>query len=132
MVMTDIIGDMLTRIRNGGMAKHAFVKCPNSSERRSVLSVLKNEGFITDYYVEDLSGAISELVIVLKYYNGKNVIKEIKRVSRPGRRVYAKCKDIPSVYNGLGVCIVSTPAGVLSGTDARKKNVGGEVICKVF
>jgi len=130
--MTDIIGDMIARIRNGGMAKHAFVRCPNSSERRSILSVLKKEGFITDYYEESLTDKISELVIVLKYYNGESVIKKIERVSRPGRRVYAKSKDIPSVYNGLGVCVVSTPLGVLSGADARSRNVGGEVICKVF
>ena len=131
-MMTDIIGDMLTRIRNGGMAKHAFVRCPNSSERRSILNVLKNEGFITDYYEESLTEGKSELIIVLKYYNGENVIKRIERVSRPGRRVYTRCKDIPSVYNGLGVCVVSTPLGVLSGVEARGKNVGGEVICKVF
>lgn len=131
MVMTDVIGDMLTRIRNGGMAKHAFVRCPSSSERKSILSILKNEGFITDYY-EDISDSIPEIVVVLKYYKGDSVIKHIERISKPGRRVYAKCKDIPSVYNGLGVCIVSTPKGMLSDKEARSKNVGGEIVCKIF
>ncbi|MDR2934059.1 MAG: 30S ribosomal protein S8 [Rickettsiales bacterium] len=132
MVMTDTIGDMLARIRNGGMAKKAFVKCPASSERKSILEVLKNEGFITSYSSEEIRKGVSELTIVLKYYKGENVIKKLERISKPGRRVYTESKDIPSVYNGLGVSIISTPAGVLSDKQAREKNVGGEIICKIF
>lgn len=132
MTITDTIGDMIARIRNGGMAKKAYVKTPDSLLRRSVLDVLKNEGFITDYSVEEVRKGVNEITIVLKYYKGENVIKKIERVSTPGRRVYAKKDEIPSVYNGLGISIISTPMGVMSNDQAREKNVGGEIICKVF
>jgi small subunit ribosomal protein S8 len=128
MSLSDPLGDMLTRIRNGQKARKKFVSCPKSRLRENVLSVLKKEGFIHDYAVEN-----DMLKIVLKYQDqGRPVIREITRVSKPGRRIYSGSQTMPKFYNGLGVSIVSTPKGVMSDYDARTANVGGEVLCRVF
>ena len=131
MTMSDPLGDMLTRIRNAQMRKKSKVVSPASRLRERVLDVLQSEGYIRGYSQHDLDGK-SELEIELKYYDGEPVIREIVRVSRPGRRVYASVKNIPRVSNGLGVSILSTPKGVMSDSEARDQNVGGEVLCRVF
>jgi small subunit ribosomal protein S8 len=132
MSMTDPLGDMLTRIRNGQRAHKSSVIAPASSFRAGVLDVLKREGFIRGFSQYDVRPGIKEMKIELKYNDGEPVIREISRVSKPGRRVYSKIKDLPRVYNGLGVAILSTPRGVISDAEAREANVGGEVLCKVF
>lgn len=132
MLISDPIGDLLTRIRNGQMARLTAVHSPASKVRANLLEVLKREGYIRDYSVKKKENGISELNIELKYSEGQPVIKEIKRVSKPGRRVYSQIKDVPRVYNGLGISILSTPRGVLSDREAREANVGGEVLCRVF
>lgn len=131
-MMTDPLGDMLTRIRNGQMARKSSVIAPASRLRANVLEVLKREGFIRGYAEQDVRTGISELVIELKYHEGQPVIREIARISKPGRRVYSKIKDLPRVSNGLGISILSTPRGVMSDAEARAANVGGEVLCRVF
>jgi small subunit ribosomal protein S8 len=131
MTMSDPLGDMLTRIRNAQMRKKSKVTTPGSRLRERVLDVLQAEGYIRGYAQVDENGK-AELEIELKYYDGEPVIREIERVSRPGRRVYASVKNIPRVSNGLGVSILSTPKGVMSDSDARDQNVGGEVLCRVF
>lgn len=131
-MMTDPLGDMLTRIRNGQMARKTSVISPASRLRANVLEVLKREGFIRGYSESDVRPGISELTIELKYHEGLPVIREISRISTPGRRVYSKIKDLPKVSNGLGISILSTPRGVMSDAEARAANVGGEVLCKVF
>jgi small subunit ribosomal protein S8 len=132
MSMNDPLGDMLTRIRNAQMRGRSTVVTPASKLRAWVLDVLANEGYIRGY--EKTTGADGHpaLSISLKYYEGTPVIREIKRVSKPGRRVYMGSKELPSVRNGLGVSIVSTPKGVMSDANARAANVGGEVLCTVF
>ncbi|MEW5729266.1 MAG: 30S ribosomal protein S8 [Pseudomonadota bacterium] len=132
MSMTDPLGDMLARIRNGQRANKNAVTSPASKLRANVLDVLKREGYIRGYSQSDVRAGVSELTIELKYHEGKPVITEIARVSKPGRRVYSKIADLPRVANGLGICILSTPRGVMSDTEARAQNVGGEVLCKVF
>ncbi len=132
MTMTDPLGDMLTRIRNAQMRKSNKVSTPGSSLRRNVLDVLQSEGYIRGYSTVDFDNGRSEFEIELKYFDGQPVIREIERVSKPGRRVYASVKAIPRVANGLGVSILSTPKGVMSDADARDQNVGGEVLCRVF
>ncbi len=132
MFISDPIGDLLTRIRNGQAARLSSVHCPASKLRVNLLEVLKREGYIRDYAVSQKDGGKSELNIELKYSEGQPVIREIKRVSKPGRRVYTQIKDVPRVYNGLGISILSTPRGVLSDREAREANVGGEVLCRVF
>ena len=132
MSMTDPLGDMLTRIRNGQRANKSTVIAPASKLRSNVLEVVKREGFIRGYSQQELRPGINELMIELKYHEGTPVIKEISRVSTPGRRVYSKIKDLSRVYNGLGISILSTPRGVMSDAEARDANVGGEVLCKVF
>jgi len=132
MSMTDPIADLLTRIRNGQESGKASITAPASTFRESVLSVLKREGYIRDYSRVQVRSGIDELKIELKYFDGAPVIKEINRVSRPGRRVYSKIKELPRVYNGLGIAILSTPRGVMSDAEAREANVGGEVLCHVF
>ena len=128
MSFTDPLGDMLTRIRNGQKARKKFVMCHGSKLRSSVLDVLKSEGYIRDFSTEN-----NMLKIELKYLDqGRPVIREIARISKPGRRVYSGSKAMPKVYNGLGVAIVSTPKGVMSDNEAREANVGGEVLCRVF
>ncbi|TVR80599.1 MAG: 30S ribosomal protein S8 [Rhodospirillales bacterium] len=132
MAMTDPLGDMLTRIRNGQRARKNAVTAPASMMRVRVLEVLQREGFIRGYDRYEVRSGVSELRIELKYHEGQPVIREISRVSKPGRRVYSKIKDLPKVYNGLGISILSTPQGVLSDAEAREANVGGEVLCNVF
>ena len=131
MAMNDPIGDLLSRIRNAEMRNKSKVTSPNSRLRESVLDVLKNEGYIRGYAVVEKDGR-SEIEIELKYFDGEPVIREIERVSKPGRRVYTSVKNIPRINNGLGVTIVSTPKGVMADHDARDANVGGEILCKVF
>ena len=129
-MMTDPIGDMLTRIRNAGRVKHAQVVCPASKLKLAVAQVLKDEGYITDYSVEgDVAG--KAMTVELKYFEGVPVIERIQRASRPGLRVYRGKEDLPKVQGGLGVAIVSTSAGVMSDREAREKGIGGEVICIV-
>ncbi len=131
-MMNDPLGDMLTRIRNAQMRGKSTVRTPASKLRAWVLDVLKDEGYIRGYEKVSAANGQPELDISLKYFEGTPVIREIKRVSKPGRRVYASVKDIPNVRNGLGVSIVSTPKGVMSDASARTANVGGEVLCTVF
>ena len=130
--MNDPIGDMLTRIRNAQMRGKSTVSTPASKLRAWVLDVLADEGYIRGYEKTSSSNGHSAIEISLKYFDGVPVIKELKRISKPGRRVYLGVKDIPQVRQGLGVSIVSTPQGVMSDASARAKNVGGEVICTVF
>lgn len=132
MTMSDPLADMLTRIRNGQQARLGSVTAPASNLRACVLDVLKKEGYIRTYTREQGDLGKGELRIELKYQEGEPVIREIKRVSRPGRRVYSAIRDLPRVYNGLGITILSTPRGVMSDHEARAKNVGGEVLCMVF
>ena len=132
MATNDPLGDLLTRIRNGQRAKLQSVKSPSSRLRANVLTVLEREGYIRGFETEELSPGIAQIRIELKYHDGTPVIREITRVSKPGRRVYAKIKDLPRVYNGLGISILSTPQGVMSDAEARAANVGGEVLCQVF
>ncbi len=132
MSMNDPLGDMLTRIRNAQMRGKSTVATPASKLRAWVLDVLASEGYIRGYEKASTANGQGELVISLKYFEGTPVIREIKRVSKPGRRVYMGVKDIPTVRNGLGVSIVSTPKGVMSDAAARSANVGGEVLCTVF
>jgi small subunit ribosomal protein S8 len=123
---------MLTRIRNGQRARKQSVLAPASRLHARVLDVLKREGYIRGYNEQEARPGVREFTIELKYHEGEPVIREISRVSRPGRRVYSKIKDLPKVYNGLGVSILSTPRGVISDSEAREAHVGGEVLCKVF
>jgi small subunit ribosomal protein S8 len=132
MSMNDPIGDMLTRIRNSQLRGKSTVKTPASTLRARVLDVLLAEGYIRGYEKMPTANGQGEFEISLKYYEGTPVIREVKRVSKPGRRVYMGVKDIPSVRNGLGISIVSTPKGVMSDANARAANVGGEVLCTVF
>ena len=132
MSFSDPIGDMLTRIRNGQKARKSAVVAPASVLRENVLEVLKQEGYIRGYSRESLSEGIAQIKIELKYYENEPVIHTIDRVSKPGRRVYAKIRDLKPITNGLGTVILSTPRGVLSDGKARELNVGGEVLCNVF
>ena len=132
MTLMDPIGDMLTRIRNGQQRFMAKVEMPSSNLRLKILEVLKTEGFISSYYIEKKESNKISLIVDLKYYEGSPVIKDIRRISKPGRRVYSRATSIPKVMNGLGLAILSTPKGVMSDTEARKNNIGGEIICRVF
>jgi small subunit ribosomal protein S8 len=132
MTMTDPVGDLLTRIRNGQRAGKTMIVCPASKLRVNVLEVMKREGYIRSYSDGEDSNGHPELRIELKYHDGQPVIREMHRVSKPGRRVYSRIKDLRRVYNGLGIYILSTPRGVLSDAEARVANVGGEVLCTVF
>lgn len=132
MSMTDPLGDMLTRIRNAQMRGKSVVATPASKLRGRVLDVLESEGFIRGYAQIEHAGNKPEFEISLKYYEGRPVIKEIKRISTPGRRVYSPASSLPRIGNGLGIAIVSTPKGVMSDSVARDNNVGGEVLCQVF
>jgi small subunit ribosomal protein S8 len=132
MSMTDPLGDMLTRIRNGQRAGKRVIAAPASKLRARVLDVLQREGFIRGYSEAEIGPGVRELKIELKYHEGEPAIREISRVSKPGRRVYSKLEEIPRVYNGLGIAILSTPRGVISDTEAREAHVGGEVLCKVL
>ncbi len=132
MSMSDPMGDMLTRIRNGQRCGMSTVSCPASKFRANVLDAMEREGYIRGFSWAELRKGLQELTIELKYSNGAPVIREISRVSTPGRRVYSRIKDLPREYNGLGVSILSTPRGVLSDAEAREANVGGEVLCRIF
>ena len=132
MAMNDPLGDMLTRIRNAQMRRRPKVAVPASALRGRVLDVLTEEGYIRGYARVEPKGEHASFEVELKYYNGQPAIKEITRVSKPGRRVYSPVKDLPTVANGLGVAILSTPKGVMSDARAREENVGGEIICNVF
>ena len=132
MSMTDPLGDMLTRIRNAQRAHKPSVAAPASKIRANVLEVLKREGYIRGFTRADIRPGVVELNIELKYVDGEPVIREISRISKPGRRIYSKINDLPRVYNGLGIAILSTPRGVMSDNEARAANVGGEVLCRVF
>src|ERR1700710_1772629 len=132
MAMNDPLGDMLTRIRNAQMRKRGKGSTPGSSLRQKVLDVLQAEGFIRGYSTTEFGNGRTEFEIELKYYDSQPVIKEIQRVSKPGRRVYSAVDQMPRVANGLGITIVSTPKGVMADHVARENNVGGEVLCKVF
>jgi small subunit ribosomal protein S8 len=132
MTVSDPLGDMLTRIRNAQMRSRPKVSTPASKLRARVLDVLKDEGYIRGYAEIEYGGGKTEFEIELKYYDGAPVIRDIKRVSTPGRRVYSSVQDLPTIANGLGVAILSTPKGVMSDTRARAENVGGEILCSVF
>lgn len=132
MSMSDPLGDMLSRIRNGQMAGKKTIECPFSKLRQNVCAVLKDEGFIREFKMEERENNKKVLVIELKYAEGRGVIRQIDRVSKPGRRVYTSMKSMPRFYNGLGILVVSTPKGVMPDYKARAANVGGEVLCQVF
>ena len=131
-MMTDPLADMLTRIRNGQQARKSAVLSPASRLRGAVLDVLTREGYIRGYEPAETDGGKPAFSIELKYLEGRPVIAELQRVSKPGRRVYSGIKDLPRYYGGLGISILSTPRGVLSDNEARQQNVGGEVLCRVF
>ena len=132
MSMNDPLSDMLTRIRNGQQAGKPVIEAPFSRLQESVCAVLKDEGFIREYRAEERENNKKVLVIELKYAEGRGVIREIARVSKPGRRVYTNVKTMPRFYNGLGILVVSTPQGVMADKKARAANVGGEILCQVF
>lgn len=132
MSMSDPLADMLTRIRNGQRVNKETVSSPASNMRQRVLDVLEREGFIRGYNRDEDGNGKPQINIELKYHEGSPVIREIKRISKPGLRVYSSVADLPRVRNGLGISIVSTPKGVLSDSEARAQNVGGEIICTVF
>ena len=128
----DPIGDMFTRIRNSQMRLLPKVEMPSSNFRLKILEILKNEGFISSYHIEKKENNKVSLIVDLKYYEGTPVIREIKRVSKPGRRVYSRASSMPRIQNGLGLAIISTNKGIMSDIEARKNNIGGEIICRVF
>ena len=132
MAINDPLGDMLTRIRNAQLRRRPKVVTPASNVRGRVLDVLAEEGYIRGYTRVEQKGSMPTFEIELKYYNGEPAIREIKRVSTPGRRVYSPVRDLPTVANGLGVAILSTPKGVMSDSKAREENVGGEILCSIF
>ena len=132
MSLSDPLGDMLTRIRNGQQARKDSVLTPASKLRARVLDVLQREGYIRGYSDADSGNAQAALRIDLKYFEGQPAIQHIARISKPGRRVYSGANDLPRIRNGLGIAIVSTPKGVLSDAEAREQNAGGEVLCQVF
>jgi small subunit ribosomal protein S8 len=132
MALNDPLGDMISRIRNAAMRNKGSVSTPGSRFRASVLEVLKNEGYIRGYSSTEHKNGRTEFEIELKYFDGEPVIREIERVSKPGRRVYASMRTLPRIHNGLGIAILSTPKGVMADHDAREQNVGGEILCTVF
>src|SRR6266853_4641061 len=132
MALNDPLGDLIARIHNAQMRKKSKVSSPASRLRVSVLDVLKNEGYIRGYASVDHANGRSELEIELKYFDGAPVIREISRISKPGRRVYASVKNLPRVNNGLGISVLSTPKGIMADHDARDANVGGEILFTVF
>jgi len=132
MSIVDPIGDMLTRIRNGQMRSSSTVKIPASKFREKILNILKVEGYILNYKLSSDKNKKNNISVDLKYNQGIPVIKEITRISKPGRRVYTRADSIPRIQNGLGIAIMSTSKGVMTDNDARKENLGGEILCKVF
>ncbi|MDU4652863.1 30S ribosomal protein S8 [Sneathia sanguinegens] len=131
MNLTDPIADMLTRIRNANAAKHASVSIPFSRIKESIANILKNEGYIVDYEIKE-EGAIKDIVVTLKFVDGEEVVKGLRRISKPGRRVYSSVENLPKVLGGLGIAIVSTPKGVLTDKECRKHSVGGEILCYIW
>ena len=131
MSLSDPIGDMIARIKNATIRGYKIVHIPSSKFKTKIAEVLKNEGFIVNYKLEE-SGGKNNLLINLKYNSGNSVINSIQRVSKPGRRIFSSAESLPKVSNGLGIAIVSTPKGVMTDQEARKNQVGGEIICKVF
>jgi small subunit ribosomal protein S8 len=132
MALNDPLGDMLTRIRNAQLRNKAKVSSPGSKLRANVLEVLRNEGYIRGYSTTELGNGRTEFDIELKYFDGAPVIREVSRVSKPGRRVYVSVGNLPRINNGLGIAILSTPKGVMADHEARDQNVGGEILCTVF
>jgi len=132
MSLNDPISDMIARIKNGHMRSKAMIEMPSSNFKIKILDVLKNEGFIINYFLKDDVNNKKNISINLKYHSGNPVINDIERISKPGRRIYASATSIPKINNGLGIAILSTPKGVMSDIDARKNKIGGEIICKVF
>ena len=132
MSLSDPIGDMIARLKNAQMRNHKKVVLPSSKFKAKIADVLKNEGFIIDYKVNENEGNKPDLEINLKYNYGSPVISTIERVSKPGRRIFSRAESLPKINNGLGIAIISTPKGVMTDVDARKQKVGGEIICKVF
>ena len=132
MSFTDPISDMITRIRNAQLRALNNVSIPNSKFRAKILDVLRDEGYISNYKILSNDNNKKSLLVDLKYNNGVPVIKEIKRISKPGRRIYSKADSIPKIQSGLGIAIVSTSMGVMSDNTAREKKIGGEIICRVF
>ena len=128
----DPIGDLITRIRNGQRSGKTLVRSPGSNLRKNFLAVLKKEGYIADFESKEIGKGKAELSVQLKYSNGEPVIKEVARISKPGRRVYSKIRDLPRHYSGLGISILSTPRGLMSDVEAREENIGGELLCKIF
>ena len=132
MSLSDPIGDMIARLKNAQVRNHKKVVLPSSKFKTKIADVLKNEGFIIDYKVNENEGNKPDLEINLKYNYGSPVISTIERVSKPGRRIFSSAESLPKINNGLGIAIISTPKGVMTDVDARKQKVGGEMICKVF
>ncbi len=132
MSISDPIGDMLTRLRNGMKAKKPVVDVPASNMTENILSVLQREGYLREFNKYEVRKNVHNISVELKYHDDEPAIRELKRVSKPGRRVYSNMNDLKPVYNGLGILILSTPQGVLSDVEARQNNVGGEIICSVF
>ena len=132
MSFNDSLSDMLTRIKNAYSVNKSFTFCFSSNLNHNVLKVLKDEGYIRDYKNIDVRVGVKKIKIELKYHEGVPVIKKIKRISKPGIRVYSKIKELPKPYGGLGISIISTPKGVMSDQNARANNVGGEILCEVF
>ena len=131
MSLSEPIGDMIARIKNASLRNYKKVDIPLSKFKTKIADVLKNEGYIIDYKVETIDGK-NNLLIDLKYNSGNPVINSIQRISKPGRRIFSSADSLPKVSNGLGIAIISTPKGVMTDQDARKNQVGGEIICKVF
>ena len=131
MSLTDPIGDMIARIKNAQVRNHKKVDLPSSKFKIKILDILKNEGFIIDYKINDENNK-STIKVDLKYHSGNPVISTFQRISKPGRRIFSSAESLPKINNGLGIAIVSTPKGVMTDIDARKQKVGGEIICKVF
>ena len=132
MSFTDPIGDMIARIRNGQMRSHVKIEMPASSFKGKILEILKREGFILNYTLDQVDEKKTKISIDLKYNSGSPVINNIERISKPGRRFYSSAESIPRIQNGLGIAIVSTSKGVMTDSEARKAKVGGEIICRVF
>ena len=132
MSLSDPISDMIARINNGLSRSHKKIDVPGSVFKIKILDVLKNEGFINDYAIIENKNNKNNISVNLKYKYGSSVIKQIQRVSKPGRRIYSSADSLPKINNGLGITVVSTPKGIMSDIEARKQNIGGEIICKVF
>ncbi len=132
MSLSDPIGDMIARIKNAHLRNHKMIKLPSSKFKTKIAEVLKNEGFIIDYKIQNKESNTYDLLINLKYNSGSPVISTIERISKPGRRIFSSAQSLPKINNGLGIAIISTPKGVMTDIEARKQKLGGEIICKVF